>query len=138
MNIKRFLLAFICALVFLFFWSWLYNGVLLKDAYADVQNLFRSREQMMSLFHWVVLGEAVLVLAFVLIYASGFAGGGIPAGIRLGIMLELLAIGARMMIYAAQPFPGKLMVFWTLGGFVEMIGVGTIVGAIYPRREVGT
>ncbi|MGB8342500.1 MAG: hypothetical protein WCE51_12985 [Chthoniobacterales bacterium] len=40
------------------------------------------------LFCWIVLGKAVIVLAFVLIYASGFAGGGIDAGIRVGIMLE--------------------------------------------------
>ena len=57
----------------------------------------------------------VVVLAFVLIYASGFAGGGIGAGIRLRIMLELLAIGARMMIYAVQPFTGNLIVLWNGG-----------------------
>jgi len=40
-----------------------------------------------------------------MVYASAFAGGGVAAGIRLGIMLEILAIGARMMMYAVQPSP---------------------------------
>ena len=130
MNMKRFFLAFVVAFIFIFLWGWLYNGVLLRDAAADVQNLFRTRAETMALFHWIVIGQAILALAFVLIYASGFAGGGIAAGIRLGIMLELLAVGARMMIYAVQPFPPKLLVLWTVGGLIEMIGTGIIVGGI--------
>jgi hypothetical protein len=78
---KRFILAFIAAFIFIFFWGWLYNGVLLKDVFAEVQSLFRPREEMMGLFHWIVIGQAGLALAFVMIYASGFAGGGIAAGV---------------------------------------------------------
>ena len=92
---KRFILAFVAAFIFIFFWGWLYNGVLLKDVFAEAQSLFRPREEMMSLFRWIVIGQAGLALAFVMIYASGFAGGGIAAGVRLGIMLEILAISAR-------------------------------------------
>ena len=76
----------------------------MKDVSAEVQSLFRPREEIMSLFHWIIIGQAGLVLAFVMIYASGFATGGIAAGVRLGIMLEILAVGARCAIYATQPF----------------------------------
>jgi len=93
---------------------------------------------MMSLFRWIVIGQAGLALAFVMIYASGFAGGGIAAGVRLGIMLEILAIGARCTIYATQPFPAKLLVLISLGGFIEMIVTGVIVGAIYKPAAVRT
>src|SRR5438034_7010575 len=105
---KRFILAFVAAFIFIFFWGWLYNGVLLKDVFAEAQSLFRPREEMMSLFRWIVIGQAGLALAFVMIYASGFAGGGIAAGVRLGIMLEILAISARGTIYATQPLPAYL------------------------------
>src|SRR5437867_5063181 len=128
---KRFILAFVAAFIFIFFWGWLYNGVLLKDVFAEAQSLFRPREEMMSLFRWIVIGQAGLALAFVMIYASGFAGGGIAAGVRLGIMLEILAIGARCTIYATQRFPAKLLVLVSIGGFIEMIVTGVIVGAIY-------
>jgi len=90
---------------------------------------------MMGLFHWIVIGQAGLALAFVMIYASGFAGGGIAAGVRLGIMLEILAVSARCMIYATQPFPAKLLVLVSIGGFVEMIVTGVIVGAIYKPKS---
>ncbi len=131
---KRFLLAFLAAFVFIFFWGWLYNGVLLKDIYVQTSSLWRPQSETMSLFHWIILGQAILVFAFVMIYASGFAGGGIAAGIRLGIMVEILAIGARLMMYAVQPLPGKLVLYWSTGGLIEMIVTGAIVGAIYKPR----
>ena len=64
---KRFVIAFIAAFIFIFFWGWLYNGVLLKDVLAQAQSLFRPREEMMGLFHWIAIGEAGLALSFVMI-----------------------------------------------------------------------
>ena len=131
---KRFLLAFVAAYIFIFAWGWLLNGVVLKDVYAETPSIFRPQAEMMSLFHWILIGQAVLILAFILIYASGFAGGGVIGGICLGVLLEIAAIGSRMAIYAVQPFPGKLLVYGSLSGFVEMAVVGAIVGAIYQSR----
>ena len=34
---KRFILAFAAAYIFLFLWGWLLNGVFLKDVYAERQ-----------------------------------------------------------------------------------------------------
>jgi hypothetical protein len=135
MNLKRAFLAVIAAFVFIFLWSWLYNGVIMKDVFVQVQDLFRPRDEIRNLFHWFVIGEFGLALSFVMIYVSGFAGGGIAAGIRLGILLEILAISARCLIYATQPFPPKLLALITLGGFIEMIGTGIIVGAIYKPKS---
>jgi hypothetical protein len=36
---KRFILAFIPAFIFIFLWGWFYNGVLLKDVFAEAQSL---------------------------------------------------------------------------------------------------
>jgi hypothetical protein len=128
---KRFLLAFIAAYVFIFFWGWLLNGVVLKDVYAQTPNLWRSQSEMMSLFHWIIIGQALVVFAFVMIYASGFAGGGVAAGVKLGLLLEIAAIGMRLGFYAVQPIPGKLILYGSISGLVEMIIVGALVGAIY-------
>lgn len=125
--------------VFTFFWGWLLNGVLLKDIYAETPNLWRPQSEMMGLFHWIVIGQVLLVFAFVMIYAIGFAGGGVAAGIKLGILLEIAAIGMRLAIYAVQPFPGKLIVYGSINGLIEMIIAGAIVGAIYkPKLSMGT
>jgi hypothetical protein len=37
---KRFILAFMVAYIFMFAWGWLLNGVLLKDVYAEAASLF--------------------------------------------------------------------------------------------------
>jgi hypothetical protein len=128
---RRFIIAFIAAYIFLFVWGWLLNGILLKDVYAETPNLWRSQTEMASLFHWIIIGQALVVFSFVMIYASGFAGGGIIAGIRLGLLLEIAAIGMRLGLYAVQPIPGKLIVYGSIGGIIEMVIVGAMVGAIY-------
>lgn len=135
---KRFVLAFIAAYIFIFFWGWLLNGVVLKDVYAETPTLWRPQSEMMALFHWIIIGQALIVFAFVMIYATGFAGGGVAAGIRLGILLEMAAIGMRMGFYAVQPFPGKLIVDGSISGLIEMVIVGAIVGAIYKPASART
>src|SRR5262249_32348448 len=83
---------FVAAFIFILFWGWLYNGLLLKAGVcAQVQSLLRPREETMGLFHWIIIGDAGLALSFFMIYA----GGGIAAGVRLGIMIEILAVSAR-------------------------------------------
>jgi len=128
---KRFIMAFIAAYIFLFVWGWLVNGVLLKDVYAESARLWRPESEMRSLFHWIIIGQALVVFAFVMLYASGFAGGGVIAGIRLGLLLEIAAIGMRLGFYAVQPIPGKLIFYGSIGGIIEMVIVGAMVGAIY-------
>src|SRR6266542_1493048 len=135
---KRFIFAFIVAYVFIFLWGWLLNGVLLKDVYAETPNLWRPKDETKSLFHWIIIGQALVILAFVMIYASGFAGGGVMAGIRLGILLEIAAIGMRLAIYAVQPLPEKLILYGSVSGLIEMVIVGAIVGAIYKPASVRT
>jgi hypothetical protein len=135
---KRFILACIAVYVFLFLWGWLFNGVFLKDVYAQTPNLWRPQSEMMSLFHWIIIGQALIVFSFVMIYATGFAGGGVIAGIRLGILLEIAAIGMRLGFYAVQPFPGKLILYGSMSGLIEMIIVGAIVGAIYKPASTRT
>jgi hypothetical protein len=128
---KRSIIAFIAAYVFMFAWGWLLNGVFLKGVYAQTPSLWRTQTEMMSLFHWIIIGQALVVFAFLMIYASGFAGGGVLAGIRLGLLLEIAAIGMRLGFYAVQPIPGKLIVYGSISGLIEMIIVGAMVGAIY-------
>src|SRR6266496_4013180 len=135
---KRFILAFGAAYIFIFLWGWLLNGVLLKDIYAQTPNLWRTQSEMMSLFHWIIIGQALIVFAFVMIYISGFAGGGVRAGIQLGILLEVAAIGTRTGFYAVQPIPGKLIFYGSAPGILEMIIIGGIVGAIYKRTAART
>ena len=44
----------------------------------------------------------------------------------------------RLAIYAVQPFPGKLIVYGSVSGLIEMVIVGVIVAAIYKPASVRT
>ena len=85
---------------------------------------------MLSLFHWIIIGQALIVFGFIMMYASGFVGDGVLAGIRLGVLLEIAAIGMRLGFYAVQPIPGKLVVYGSISSLIEMIIVGAIVVAM--------
>src|SRR6266536_1251140 len=134
---KRCIFVFIAADVFIFLWGWLLGGVL-QDVYTQAPNLWRPKDETKSLFHWIIIGQALIILSFVMIYASGFAGGGVMAGIRLGVLLEIAAIGMRLGFYTVQPIPGKLIFYGSLSGVIEMIIVGAIVGAIYKPASART
>src|SRR5207248_9203079 len=121
---KRLVFAFIAAYAFIFLWGWLLNGVFLKDVYAQTPNLWRSQSEMIGLFHWIIIGQALIVFSFVMIYARGFAGGGVIAGTRLAVLLEIAAIGMRLACYAVQPSPGNLILCGLLGGHVAMFTAG--------------
>jgi len=133
MNWKKFFIAFIAAWVFVFVFGGFFHEVLLKDAYAQLPSgLQRSPEDFKSHFGWLVAGQVIFVFIFVWIYASAFSAGGVGSGIKLGIMLAIMGIGGHAFItYAAQPFPGKLITYWSIGALVEMVIAGAIVGAIY-------
>ena len=131
MNTKRLLITIIALFVFIFAFEWVFHGIILKDCYAQTQNLWRPENEMMGYFHWLVLGQAVIAIAFAILFAQGFAAGGVGAGIRLGIMVALLRVGLDLITYAVQPLPAKLILFWAVGGLVETGLAGAIAGAIY-------
>ncbi len=135
---KRFIFAFIAAYVFIFVWGWLLNGVVLKDVYAETPTLWRSQSEMMSLFHWIIIGQALIDFRVRDDLCQRFRWRRRAAGIRLGILLEIAAIGMRMGFYAVQPVPGKLIVYGSISGLIEMVIVGAIVGAIYKPASART
>jgi hypothetical protein len=132
MNWQKLFIAFIAAFIFLFLFGWVFHAVLLKDTYAALPpGLQRPDSDFKSHFGWLVLGQLVFAFVFVVIFASGFASGGVGSGVKLGILLAFLGIGEHLIVYAVQPFPGSLLVYWSIGAIIEMIIAGAIVGAIY-------
>ena len=132
MNTKRLFGAFITAFTFAFLFEWLLHGVILRGNEAALpQGLARAPANFQNHFLWVVLGEAIMVFMFTMIYARGFAAGGVRAGVGLGIMFGMIYTGANLISYGAQPFPGDLITWYSVAGLIEYAGVGAIVGTIY-------
>jgi len=132
MNWKKLFFAFIAAFIFIFFFGWFFHEVVLKDVYTQVpSNLMRTPDEFRAHFGWLVAGQLIFAFIFALIFVSGFAAGGVGAGVRLGIMLAILGTGAHLITYAVQPFPGNLIMYWSIGAIIEMAIAGAIVGATY-------
>ena len=110
-----------------------------EDAQREAEQQRLRLEKKRERYVWYYLAYflfGIHIVAFVMIYASGFAGGGVIAGIRLGILLEIAAIGMRLGFYAVQPVPGKLISYGSVSGLIEMIIVGAMVGAIYKPTAI--
>jgi hypothetical protein len=130
MNWKKFFIAFVAAFIFMFLFEWLFHGRLLRGTYMETPALWRQTADYNRHFYLLVFGEAIIALMLTMIFAV-CCGGGIAAGVGLGIMLAVLYIGATLITYAVQPLPTKLIVFWSIGGLVEYSIAGAIIGASY-------
>ena len=131
MNWKKFSLAFVAAFIFMFLFEWLFHGKFLRATYMETPGLWRQAADYNSHFYLLVIGEAIIVLMFVMIFAVCCGGRGMGGGAGLGIMLAILYIGASLITYAVQPLPTKLIVFWSIGGLIEYAIAGAIIGATY-------
>jgi len=135
MNMKRLFGAFIAAFIFAFLFEWLLHGVILSGSEAALpQGLARTLADFQNHFFWVVLGEAIMIFMFTMIYARGFAAGGVHAGVGLGIMFGFIYTGANFISYGVQPFPSDLVAWYSIAGLIEYAVAGAIVGTIYKPR----
>jgi hypothetical protein len=132
MNLKKLLFAVVAAFAVIFVLEFVLHAVLLKSAYMALPKaMMRPEADFQSHFPLLVLGQLLIAFALTLIFATGFAGGGVAAGMRLGLMFGLIYFGTNLITFAVQPFTGALVTAWTIGGFVEMAIAGAVVGAIY-------
>src|SRR5215510_8670347 len=103
MNMKRLFGAFIAAFIFAFLFEWLLHGVILRGSEAALpQGLARAPADFQNHFAWVVLG----------------------------IMFGIIYTGANLISYGVQPFPGSLVVWYSIAGLIEYAVAGAIVGTI--------
>jgi hypothetical protein len=132
MNWKKFIIAFIAAFVFIFLFDWLFHGMLMKNTYAGLpEGFMRSDAEMGARFHWLILGQAIFMFMFTMIYARGFGSGGVGSGVGFGIMLGLLFVGMYFVAYCVHPIPSNVLATWAIAGLIEYAIAGAIVGAIY-------
>ena len=132
MNMRRLFGAFIAAFIFAFLFEWLLHGIVLRASEAALpQGLARAPADFQNHFLWVVLGQAIVVFMFTMIYARGFASGGVRAGVGLGIMFGIIYTCANLISYGVQPFPSDLVAWYSIAGFIEYAIIGIIVGTIY-------
>ncbi len=137
MNWTKFFFAFVAAFVFIFFFGFVWHGILMKPAYMEIQSHYRAHDDMC----WpaMILGHAMMAFFLTWLYASFVGAGGAGAGARLGILLGFIFVGLLFIRFAVEPLTTKILVLNSIGDLLEMGVAGVIIGAIYkPRATISS
>ena len=132
MNWKKFFIAFVAAFVFIFFFGFVWHGILMKSTYMEIPNHYRADTDM----GWcpLILGHAIMAFFLTWIYASFAGAGGAGTGLRLGVLLAFVFIGLYFIRYAVEPLTTKIVVLGSIGDLIEIGIVTALIGAIYKPR----
>jgi hypothetical protein len=130
---KKFFIAWLVILIVYFAGSFVVHGVLLKGDYTALPSLFRSEQDSMPLFQWMVIAHVLMAGAFTWIYARGVENKPwLGQGLRFGAAIALLGIVPTYMIYyVVQPMPGMLAVKQIAFDSILMLVLGAVVAFLY-------
>lgn len=136
MNHKRGVIALIVAFVVVFFFGFLWHGVLMKPAYMETASLWRPQEDFQSHFWVLILGHLVMAFAFTGLYISQIGVQSAGTGMGYGIVIGILCSGVNLIRFATEPLTMKILGMWIAGDIIMFAIVGAVVGAIYQPKTV--
>jgi hypothetical protein len=134
MNHKRGFVAFIAVFVFIFFFEFVWHGMLMKSAYLETASLWRGQ----PIFPWLLLGQAVVAFAFTGLYVSKVGVNCPVTGAGYGVVIGILCAGGDLIRFAVQPLTPKILCMWIASGLIEFALAGALVGAIYKPLSTST
>lgn len=131
---KPFLISSVAMFGMLVALGFLVHGLLLAPDYAHLPNLFRSADDQMGYFPFMLAGQLCLAFASVWIYRrirepKPF----LAQGVRYGLVMAAVAIIPRFLIYyAVQPTPVDLVVKQIVFDSLGMVLMGIVVAFLNP------
>jgi hypothetical protein len=130
---KRFLVAWVLVFIAWMAGSFVVHGVLLRDDYATLPNLFRPEAESQQYFPLMLLAHVILAGAFVWIYSRGVEDAPWTGqGIRFGLAVALLTIVPTYIIYhVVQPMPGSIAVKQIVFDGILLLALGLLVAFLY-------
>ena len=137
MNPKRLILGIATVFVAVWVTDFLIHGVWLQTRYAATMSLWRPEADMQKHMLWLFLGQFLFAVAFVMIWAHGFAGNAhVRCGILYGLFMALFSQANTFITFAVQPLPRDIAVKWVLSGLVQGVLLGLLVRFVYkPKTE---
>jgi hypothetical protein len=130
---KNFFIAWLVILIVYFAGSFVVHGVLLNADYMALPDLFRSEEESMPLFHFMIIAHVLVAGAFTWIYARGVENKPwLGQGLRFGAAVAILTVvPTYMMYYVVQPMSGMLAVKQMVFDSILMLVLGAVVAFLY-------
>ncbi len=137
MNAKRLLLAIVVVFVGVFASDFLIHGVWLQSTYKETASLWRPEADMQKYFPFLLLGQFLATVTFVVIWSKGFpAVSSLGKSCLYGITMALFGQAMTCVTYAVQPMPGSLMVKWFVAGLGQGVLMGVLVFLVGRRKPV--
>lgn len=126
---KNFFISWVVVFVVWMILSFIVHGVWLGETYAGMTTIFRSEEDQMGLFHFMLLAHVLMAGAFVWIYQRGHEDKPwLQQGLRFGVAIALLApVPTYMIYYTVQQMPGALAHNQIVGDSLTVILLGVVV-----------
>lgn len=134
MNIPRLLLAIVVAFLVIFGTDMLIHGMWLKPDYEATKSLWRPEAEMKQYMPWLTLAQIICAATFVIIWAKGFAGRCLGAGILFGLIMGMFQQIWVLVNYAIIPMPADLAVKWYFSGLAQAVLVGIVAALLYKPR----
>ncbi len=132
-NLKRLTAAIVAVFVYIFISDMVIHAWLLAGAYAATASAWRSQEQMQAFFPWMLFGQFIIAKYFVILFAKGYEGKGIPEGVRFGALMGLFCIGGNFIQYSVYPISLTVVLSWCALGLLQSILGGVIASLIYKK-----
>jgi len=129
MNMKRFMIAAVCAFAFVFIYEFIVHGILLKDMYNQTADIWRPQSEAnmpIMLLSQVLFGLAVAFF-YPIVGPDTDCKKAIPFGVGLGLVMAAPQIAS----FCYLPIPMKLSLLWMLTEFFKAFGTVFIVARIY-------
>ena len=139
MNVKRLLLAIVVLYVAVFATDFLIHGVLLKLDYVASASLWRPEAEMQQFMGWLMFGQLLATVTFVMLWAKGFAEKGCRVcAAMFGLFMGLFMQANTLISYAVMPLPGSIAAKWIVCGAVQGVLLGLLVSFVYkPKSGAG-
>lgn len=132
MNFTRLILAIVVAFVFIFATDFLIHAVWLKPDYEATKELWRPEAEMGARFHWMLIAQLLVAIAFVIIWALGFAArGSLGLACGYGLLIGLIVQSTTIITYVVSPFPANIALKWFASGIVQSVLLGLLVALVY-------
>lgn len=117
--------------------DFLIHGVWLRADYQASASLWRPEPEMQARLGWLMGGEMLAAVTFVLLYAKGFAElRCLRCACIYGVTMGLFSEASTLINYAVLPLPPVLALKWFAAGIAQGLLAGVIVFLAYkPRVE---
>ena len=131
MNIPRLLLTIIAGFLLIFATDFLIHGFWLAADYKATSQLWRPDAEMQSRFHWMVAGQLLCAVSFVIVWAKWIASSSFMTGAVFGFWLGILQQVWAIAFYVVAPLPGEIAAKWFAAGLVQAVLLGIMTAALY-------